>query len=224
MKGAPRDTSRFRRVLHMLSSYEIRCRLSIEWSRRVHPFLCQWPFGFQVWWYGIEITKPTHVAGCPIISKSYGGKIKIGSKVALVSSSSRATASSIYSPVKLAVLGKSASIVIGDNVGLNGTSITARSRRILIGSGTMIAPNVTIVDSDFHALWPPESRLYSPAIEDDQDVVIGQNVWIGMQSIILKGTTIGDGAVIGAGSVIRGEIPPNVLAAGVPARVIRSLV
>ncbi len=54
-------------------------------------------------------------------------------------------------------------------------------------------------------------------------MTIGRNVWIGMRAIVLKGATIGDGAVIAAGSVVTGDIPGNVLAGGVPARVIRPL-
>ena len=87
----------------------------------------------------------------------------------------------------------------------------------------MVGPNVVIVDADFHALWPPESRVSTPAIESDADVTIGRNVWIGMRSIVLKGVTIGDGAIVAAGSVVTGDIPSNTLAGGVPARVIRTL-
>jgi len=50
---------------------------------------------------------------------------------------------------------QSAKIIIEDGVGLNGTSISARSKTVKVGSGTMIAPNVIIMDSDYHALWPP---------------------------------------------------------------------
>jgi len=113
--------------------------------------------------------------------------------------------------------------LISDGVGLNGASITARSRTIRIGENTMLAPNVVVVDSDFHCPWPPEARRTSPGLEHDADVTIGRNVWIGMRAIVLKGATIGDGAVIAAGSVVTGDIPANTLAAGVPARVVRAL-
>jgi acetyltransferase-like isoleucine patch superfamily enzyme len=52
-------------------------------------------------------------------------------------------------------------------------------------------------------------------------IIIGDNVWIGMNCIILKGVTIGDGAIIAAGSVVNKDIPPRALAAGAPARVIK---
>jgi len=87
----------------------------------------------------------------------------------------------------------------------------------------MIAPNVVIMDSDYHALWPPENRVINPAFERDRDVIIGKNVWIGSSCMILKGVTIGDNSVIAAGSIITKNIPSSVLAGGVPAKVIRNL-
>jgi acetyltransferase-like isoleucine patch superfamily enzyme len=87
----------------------------------------------------------------------------------------------------------------------------------------MVGPNTVIVDSDFHALWPPDNRLLTPALDQDSDVSIGKNVWIGTQCVILKGVTIGENSVLGARSVVTRDIPDNVLAAGNPARVIRRL-
>lgn len=113
-------------------------------------------------------------------------------------------------------------IRLGNHVGLNGTAVTAK-RRIEIGDDTMIAANVVIVDSDFHVEWPPERRWTTNTSEFDEEVIIGRNVWIGMNTIVLKGTRIGDNTIIGAGSVVRGHIPGNCLAAGNPARVIRTL-
>jgi acetyltransferase-like isoleucine patch superfamily enzyme len=105
---------------------------------------------------------------------------------------------------------------------LNGTTITSK-KLVRIGDGTMIAPNVIIVDSDFHAQWPPDARLISSTAETDREVTIGSNVWIGMNSVILKGTTIGDNSIIGASSLVSGDIPANVIAGGNPARVLRPL-
>ena len=87
----------------------------------------------------------------------------------------------------------------------------------------MLAPNVIIVDSDFHAHWPPEKRFQQVDSALDKEVIIGRNVWIGMNSIIIKGVTIGDNSIIGAGSVVTSNIPSNVIAAGSPARVVKEL-
>jgi acetyltransferase-like isoleucine patch superfamily enzyme len=149
-----------------------------------------------------------------------GSSITIGDKFSSTSDVRRG-AISVYSPCHLRTM-RDAQIVIGDDVALNGTSITCR-RRIEIGKGTMVAANVIIVDSDFHRQWPPSSRKEFSRYEEDRPVSIGSDVWIGMGSIILKGSTIGNNTIIGAGSVVTGRIPPNVIAAGVPAKVLRSL-
>lgn len=84
--------------------------------------------------------------------------------------------------------------------------------RISIGDGTIIAEDVTIMDTDSHTLEgsaPPAG------------IVIGRNVWIGARCTILKGASIGDGCVIGAGSVVNHPLPAGALCAGVPARVLR---
>ncbi len=172
---------------------------------------------------GIELGEGVRCWGKVHLSRHSGSRIEIGNNVSVVSSSQRCTSSSIYAPTKFKTLSRQASIVVDDGVGLNGTSITARTKSIKIGAETMVAPNVVIMDSDFHVLWPPEGRVLHPAFETDADVLIGKNVWIGSGSMILKGSRVGDNSVIAAGSVVTGDIPANVLAGGVPARVIRSL-
>ncbi|WP_281277633.1 acyltransferase [Leptospira idonii] len=117
----------------------------------------------------------------------------------------------------------SAQIKIGNGVGVNGVSITARTKTISIGDGTIIAANVCIMDSDFHSIFPPENRLTNPGLELDSDVIIGKNVWIGTRAVILKGVTIGDNSVIAAGSVVTRSIPENSIAGGVPATVKKSI-
>jgi len=115
-----------------------------------------------------------------------------------------------------------ARIILGDGVIFAGTVIVAR-KSVEIGDGTGVAANVVIADSDFHVVWPPERRFELAPIEEAEPVKIGRRVWIGYGAIILKGVTIGDNAIIGAGSVVTGDIPANTLAAGSPARVIRRL-
>jgi len=77
-----------------------------------------------------------------------------------------------------------------------------------------IGPYVTIADSDFHDLHQRGVRPPSAA------VTIGDHVWIGGKASILKGVTIGRGAVVGIGSVVTRDVPPFAIVAGVPARVI----
>lgn len=153
------------------------------------------------------------------ILRGPGSHISFGDDVRLISRTTTSGASSVYSPCQFRTHTATASIRIGNNVGLIGTSIAARTKSVIIGDGTMFGPNVTIVDFDGHAAWPPENRRTDAGFEGDADVVVGKNVWVGMRSIILKGVTIGDNSVIGAGSVVTADIPPDSLAAGIPAKV-----
>jgi acetyltransferase-like isoleucine patch superfamily enzyme len=109
-------------------------------------------------------------------------------------------------------------IEIGDYCLISpGCKLSAQTQ-IRLGSNTMLAGNCYISDSDWHGLYNRirPFRCSSP-------VFIGENVWLGYNSTVLKGVTIGDNTVIGAGSVVTKNIPANVVAAGNPARVIKAL-
>jgi acetyltransferase-like isoleucine patch superfamily enzyme len=88
---------------------------------------------------------------------------------------------------------------------------------ISIGDNTMLANGVYVTDSDWHDIY---NRI---SIGRAEPVVIGENAWIGDSAIVCKGVTIGDNSIIGAGSVVVKDIPANVIAAGNPARVVKSL-
>lgn len=172
---------------------------------------------------GVELGSGVTAHGPVGLLRWPGGRISIGDNVSLISSWRRATASALAWPVRLRVFGPGACIEIGAGAQLSGTSITARSTTVRLGRKALIAPNCIIVDSDFHAPWPPENRADNPGLEHDAPVTIGDYAWIGMQCIILKGVTVGEGALVGAGSVVVKDIPPRTLACGAPARVLRSL-
>jgi len=223
MTTRPWSLGRLASILAQPLTLHRRCLIGMGW-RWIWPDLVgRISYGLQRWWFGIEQEGPPKVYGKAQIIKAPGAVIHLGRDVILNSSSIRTVASSLYAPIRIAALSPDARIEIGDGVGLNGTSITARSRKISIGDGTLLGPNVTIVDGHYHILWPADQRGSNVDIPGDQDVVIGKNVWVGMQSMILKGVTIGDGSIIAAGSIVTGDIPENVLAGGIPARVIRSL-
>ncbi len=90
---------------------------------------------------------------------SIESEVRMGRNILMVSDPARATIA-IYSPVKITAFFRSR-ILIGDNVAMSGTSLTCRTTKIQIGDKTMIAPNVIIVDSDFHAPWPPENTTHN---------------------------------------------------------------
>ncbi|MBL0710395.1 MAG: acyltransferase [Colwellia sp.] len=116
--------------------------------------------------------------------------------------------------------GRGAYLFIGDDCGLSGTVISAE-KSIIIGERVFCGANVTICDSDRH---PIDSILRAKGGKGDvAPVCIENDVWIGMNSVVLKGVSIGKGTVIGANSVVNKDIPANVIAAGVPAKVIRNI-
>ena len=156
-----------------------------------------------------------------VILRSTIGKISIGNNVTIVSSSWRCTSSALNHSTKLCTLFPDAEIIIDDGCSLNGTAITCRSSKINVGKSVMVAPNVIMIDSNFHNPWPPEARTQFGGDQDDAPINICSNVWIGMNSIIMKGVTIGENSIVAAGSVVVNSIPPNCLAAGNPAKVIK---
>lgn len=111
-------------------------------------------------------------------------------------------------------------IQISDNVVLNRNCHINSSQHVTIGPNTLIGPDCYIVDSN-HQI-DSSVPLISAKIASDP-VNIGANVWIGRGATILAGVTIGNHAVIGAGAVVTKNIPEAVVAAGVPAKVIRKI-
>ncbi|WP_445148140.1 acyltransferase [Baekduia sp. Peel2402] len=105
---------------------------------------------------------------------------------------------------------------IGDRAFLNGGSRILATTNVRLGVGCKIAPDAIIRDTDTHEIAYGEPPRAAP-------ITLGRNVWVGQRAIVLPGVTIGDNAVIAAAAVVTGDIPANVIAAGVPARVVRSL-
>lgn len=110
-----------------------------------------------------------------------------------------------------------ARLQLGDHVKLMHYDVIAAAESIEIGTWTQIAEHCSIRDSD-HGM-APDRPMRSQQVS--APTRIGGDVWIGRGSVVLKGTDIGDGAVIGANSVVRGSIPAMAIAVGAPARVIR---
>jgi carbonic anhydrase/acetyltransferase-like protein (isoleucine patch superfamily) len=113
---------------------------------------------------------------------------------------------------------------IGDNSGIGHNCTLSIGKRISIGKNCRVAINVTMLDSPGHPLDPERRRAgEAPDSENVRPITVGDNVWIGSGAMILPGVTIGDNSVISVGAVVMGDVPPNVVAAGNPARKILSL-
>ena len=101
---------------------------------------------------------------------------------------------------------KDATCRIGENTSINCNNMIACHKSITIGNDVMFSPNVQIYDHDhdFRVAEGVKAGKYKT-----EPIIIGNNVWIGANTIILRGTVIGDNTVIAAGCVIKGVIPPN---------------
>lgn len=108
---------------------------------------------------------------------------------------------------------------VGDNFFLNVNGKLMDSGKITIGNNVFIAPNVCIITEE-HAM-DVEQRIQG--LEYTHPITIGDNVWICAGALVLPGVTIGEGSVIGAGSVVTKDIPAHCLAVGNPCKVIRKL-
>lgn len=157
--------------------------------------------------------------GLPRIERTNGGKITLGKGVILRSSACSNTAGAFH-PVSLCTIGNG-HISIGNNSGLSSTVIVSESS-VTIGKNVLIGVNTSIIDTDFHPVDAVQRRI-PHTHGKTSPITIGDDVFIGMNSIILKGVTIGKGAVIAANSVVTKSIPANTMVGGNPAKVIRIL-
>ncbi|MCP9198608.1 sugar O-acetyltransferase [Gramella sp. GC03-9] len=110
-------------------------------------------------------------------------------------------------------------IEIGENFYSNYNCTILDCAKVKIGDNVMLAPNVSI----FTAGHPIDAEMRNTGLEYAIPVSIGNNVWIGGNSVINPGVKIGDNTVIGSGSVVTKDIPANVIAAGNPCKVIREI-
>lgn len=114
-----------------------------------------------------------------------------------------------------------ASLSIGDNTYIGElNNIRAAGGRIIIGNNCLLSQQVTIVSSN-HGINREKLIIEQPWCTEQSDIVIGDDVWIGAQSVILPGVTIGDGAVIAAGAVVTKDVEPYSIVAGCPAKLLK---
>ena len=163
---------------------------------------------------GIKIQNGSKFYGLAKFKRSYvSGSITIGNN-AIFRSDALSNLIGINRPCIISVLSNNAKLVIGDNCGFSGTVIGCFSE-VVIGNNVRCGANTLITDSD----WHPEDNRSSI----NRPIFIGNNVWLGVNVSVLKGVKIGENSVIGAGSIVTHDIPDNVIAGGVPCKVIRNL-
>jgi acetyltransferase-like isoleucine patch superfamily enzyme len=119
-------------------------------------------------------------------------------------------------------LGPEARIEIGEGCFLNRNTMLAALDRIEIGDHVMFANNCFVGDAD-HRFDDPEAPVPWQGFTSKGPVRIGDNVWFGVNCVVTSGVTIGERCVIGANSVVTEDLPPRVIAAGSPARVLREV-
>jgi acetyltransferase-like isoleucine patch superfamily enzyme len=168
--------------------------------------------------HGVEWGRSWRIFGAPIIQRHLGSKILLGDGLVL-RSWKRSNPLVPNHPVVFATRTAEAIIRVGDGCGFTGATLVAASR-VEIGNRVLLGANVTVTDTDFHPL-DAHDRATNSVASNGLPISIEDDAFVGMNTVILKGVTVGRGAVIGANSVVTADIPAGVIAAGNPARVIR---
>lgn len=171
--------------------------------------------------FNIKYGKKLKLSGIPVIVQSKNSKIKIGENVR-INSSLFSNLIGLYQRTIIVTRTCNSEIIIGDNVGISGTTIYAK-KSIKIGDNTLIGANTKIIDNDFHPIEIRYRNENNKAKIRSKEIIIGKNCFIGCNALILKGTNLGDGCVVGAGSVVCGEFPNDCVIAGNPAKIIRKV-
>ena len=164
---------------------------------------------------GISWGRGWRFYGIPILQKHRHSLMRFGDRLQL-RSTTRSNPLGANHPVILCTWQAGAVLRVGDDFAMTGGSLIA-AEKIVIGNNVNVGANTVIMDTDFHPLDADARRLDS-APAQTAPIVIEDDVFIGMNCLILKGVTLGQASVIGAGSVVTKDVPPHAIAAGNPAR------
>lgn len=161
---------------------------------------------------GAHLGRGVKFYGRPFLLRARSAQLTIGDR-SMFRSSATSNLIGVTRPCILSVH-REARLEIGNDCGFSGTAIGC-FLRISIEDNVRCGANTLISDGDWHG---NDSRA-GPA----KPILIKRNAWLGVNTVVLKGVTIGENSVVGAGSVVTKDIPDNVIAAGNPCRVIRSI-
>ncbi|MBO5452405.1 MAG: acyltransferase [Clostridia bacterium] len=171
---------------------------------------------------GVKYGKNLKLLGYPFVFKFKNCQVEIGNNCIINSNFFSNFIGLFQRTIIIARYG--GKIRIGNKVGISGATIYAW-KEIEIGDNTLIGANTKIMDNDFHPIDPNERKKSNgPHNVKQKPVKIGNNVFIGCNCLILKGTVIGDNCVVGAGSVVSGTFEDGCIIAGNPARVIKKCI
>jgi acetyltransferase-like isoleucine patch superfamily enzyme len=162
---------------------------------------------------GISYGKSIRFFGITKFKKCRSSKILIGNSC-IFRSSHTSNLIGINRPCIITALTPESKLIIGNNCGFSGTVIGC-FESIKIGNNVRCGANTLITDSDWHT---DDARTGM-----NKPIVIEDNVWLGVNAIVLKGVTVGANSIIGAGSIVTKNIPEGVIAAGNPCRVIKHI-
>jgi acetyltransferase-like isoleucine patch superfamily enzyme len=171
----------------------------------------------KAWYWQVPFGRPCLFYGPALLGRAEKSTITVGRRCTF-RSGMKSNRVGLNRPCSLSTLRPGATLVIGDDCGFSGTVIAA-AESITIGDRVMCGGNTTITDTDWHGLLPSERRQPGRTAP----VVLEDDVFLGLGAVVLKGVTIGRGTFVAAGSIVTASLPPMVLAAGNPARVIRPL-
>ncbi|MGJ5642344.1 acyltransferase [Formosa sp. S-31] len=182
-------------------------------KRKTKLFIFSPITSISLWLNGVKSGSNNKFIGIPCVKRTPNSEIVIGSENEFLSSPT-SNLIGINRKCILSTQSEQAIIKIGDNCGFSGTVIGAFST-ITLGDFVRCGANTLITDSDWHT--------DDPRVSESQPVVIKNNVWLGVNAVVLKGVTIGENTIIGANSVVVKSIPANVIAAGNPCKVIKQI-
>lgn len=182
--------------------------------KNISSFYCKYLFRF----HGINCNNFISY-GIPNIQLFINSQLKIGKDFVMINNTRFSTLGKV-NKCKFLIF-ENAKVLIGDKVGMSNCTIISKTC-IELGNNLLIGGGVTIVDTDFHSLNSKDwHTIFDEKNMVSKPVFIGNNVFIGMDSIILKGVTIGSNVIIAAGSVVSSNIPSGEIWGGNPAKFIK---
>lgn len=180
--------------------------------KRLNTWFCRWYVNhfirpqLEFLGDGFHFIKPWHV-------RIFGARVEIGNHTHIISASDRKVRFVIWPKEE-----GSGKIKIGDYCivcpGVRFQSAT----EIIVGNNCMIADGAYLTDADWHGIY---DRL--APVGASEPILLEDNVWIGDGAVVCKGVTVGENSIIGTGSIVTSNIPPNSIAAGNPAKVVKEL-